>query len=280
MFTKYNSLYTSAIAVILLTSCQQSGPGHENSEQKDSVATTQMGPITLTDVPASPEFADAALIIGDIKATPKGDSTSLTFKFIVRNYELKNQTPDAASKKCNNSDKGQHIHFIMDNKPYVALYEPTHDVTLAKNTEHYLMTFLSRSYHESLKNDGAGLVYHFKIDDKGKLVRLDKPKTPMIFYSRPKGDYLGKDTENVLLDFYVQNAALGNYYKVKATITAGGKDTSILLSEWKAKFLHNLPMGKATVKLTLVDKDGNKVEGPETEVSRDITLAKEEPLKP
>ena len=132
----------------------------------------------------------------------------------------------------------------------------------------------------SLKNKGAALVYHFKVDENGKLQKLEEPKTPMVFYSRPKGDYLGKDTENVLFDFYVWNATLGNDYKVKADISAGGKDTSMMITEWQPYFLKNMPMCKSTIKLTMVDNDGNKVEGPETEVSRDINLSKDEPMQP
>lgn len=266
------------VAATLITACQQSGPNSENTENKDT-AVAVMAPVTITDVPASPEFPDATLKLGNVTAKTKGDSTTVNFNFTVSNYQLKNQTADAGGKQCNNSDKGQHIHFILDNKPYVALYEPMHEVTLAKNTEHYLLAFLSRSYHESLKNKEAAILYHFKIDENGKLVKMEDPKTPMVFYSRPKGDYLGKDTENVLFDFYVWNASLGNDYKVKADIHTGSQDTSIMISEWKAHFLKNLQMGTSTIKLTLVDKDGNKVDGPETEVSRDFNLAQDEPMK-
>ncbi len=87
----------------------------------------------------------------------------------------------------------------------MALYEPTHTATVALNSEHYVLVFLSRSYHESLKNKGAAMVYHFKVDENGKLQKMADPKTPMVFYSRPKGDYLGKDTANVLFDYYVWN---------------------------------------------------------------------------
>jgi hypothetical protein len=181
---------------------------------------------------------------------------------------------------CNNSAQGQHIHFILDNEPYAALYDPTHTVSLAKNTEHYLLAFLSRSYHESLKNKEAVLMYHFKIDEKGKVVKLDDPGTPMVFYSRPKGNYVGEaDMANLLFDFYPWNTELsGNGNKVLAHIQADNIDTTISVDKWQAYFLHNLPAGKPKITLTLVDKDGNKINGPMTEVTREFTLAVEEPL--
>lgn len=272
------------IASAIILSAAACGENNtDNNVSGNDTATTETAaaslPVTLADVPASPDFPGATLTMGKTDAVASGDSVKVSFNFNVKNYELKAQTADAADKLCNNSKDGQHIHFILDNKPYAALYEPKHEVTLAKNTEHYLVAFLSRSYHQSLKNKEAALVYHFKIDENGKIQKLDAPTTPMLTYSRPKGDYLGKDTENILLDFYVWNATLGNDYKVKATINTGGKDTSFTISEWKSYFLRDLAMGKSTIKLTLVDKDGNKVEGPETEVSRDINLAQDEPMK-
>lgn len=272
--------FTSAM-LLSFAACNENTASDDSGTNDTTTvdATTSTKAIELTDVPASPDFAGATLNMGEIVPTIVGDSVKLNFNFNVTNYELKAQTADASEKLCNNSKDGQHIHFILDNKPYAALYEKKHTTTVAKNTEHYLVAFLSRSYHQSLKNKEAALVYHFKVDENGKVVKLDAPTTPMLTYSRPKGDYLGKDTENILLDFYVWNATLGNDYKVKADINTGGKDTSIMISEWKSYFLKNLAMGKSTIKLTLVDKDGNQVNGPETEVSRDINLAMDEPMK-
>lgn len=272
------TLGLASALLLSVTACNDSSSS-ENSETTDTVITESVAPVSLADVSASPDFPDATLTMGKVDAIAEGDSVKLTFNFNVKNYELKAQTADAADKLCNNSKDGQHIHFILDNKPYTALYKPKHEVTVAKNMEHYLVAFLSRSYHQSLKNKEAGLLYHFKTDEQGKLQKLDTPATPMITYSRPKGDYLGKDTENILLDFYVWNVVLGNDYKVKADVSTGGKNTSFIISEWKSYFLKNLAMGKSTIKLTLVDKDGNKVNGPETEVSRDINLAQDEPMK-
>lgn len=245
-------------------------------------AKTAPAEITLADVPASPEFPGAAVSIASTKATAQGpDSAKVSFAFNVKNYELKNQTSDASGKMCNNSDKGQHIHFILDNTPYVALYEPKHEVTLAVNTEHYLIAFLSRSYHESIKSEGAAVVYHFKIDEKGNLKKLENPTTPMLFYSRPKGDYLGKDIENILLDFYTWKAPLGADYTVKADVKneTTGANASFSLNEWKPKFIKGLGEGKCAVTLTLMGKDGQPVAGPNTTMTRNFNTAAQEPMK-
>lgn len=265
-----------AAAALSLAACNN--PGTSNDTNK----ATPPGKPTLADVPASPAFPGAALTMSSATATMQGkDSAKVSFAFDVKNYELKMQTGDASGKLCNNSDKGQHIHFILDNKPYVALYEPKNEVTVPLNTEHYLMCFLSRSYHESIKEPGVSVLYHFKVDEKGAIQKLDDPKTPMLFYSRPKGDYLGKDTANILLDFYLTNAALGADYSVKADVKNEtlNTDTSFTLKEWKPKFIQNLRSGKCSVTLTLMGKDGKPVDGPNTTMTRNFQLAASEPLK-
>ena len=269
-----------ATALLLAASCNNSTSDTESNTTDSSAKAGNA--ITLADVPASPDFPDAQLGIDGMQATPVGkDSVKLSINFGVKNYDLKAQTADAAGKQCNNSDKGQHIHFILDNKPYVALYEPKHEVTVPVNSEHYLLCFLSRSYHESVKSRAAGVLAHFKIDQKGALQKLDSPTTPMLFYSRPKGDYLGKDTARVLLDFYPTNTALGADYKVKADVKneTNGRTATFMLSDWKSHFLQGLGTGKTTVVLSLVDKDGKQVNGPNTSITRTINLAASEPLK-
>lgn len=272
-------IFALSAGALMATSC---GEGSNNNEtaNTDTAAAAPAKEITLSDVPASPDFPDAQLTITSVTSEKKGtDSAKVTFNYGVKNYELKSQTADAGGKACNNSAQGQHIHFIIDNKPYAALYEPKHEVTVPLNSEHYVMSFLSRSYHESVKSKGAALVYHFKVDANGKLEKLAEPTTPMVFYSRPKGDYLGKDTENVLFDFYVWNTNLGADYKVNAKINSGDMEKTMDVTDWKPQFLHGLAMGKSSITLTLIDKDGKPVQGEMTTVTREFNLSQDEPMK-
>lgn len=244
-----------------------------------STITYAQAPVALNDFSQSPSFKEARLKMAAVTSTVVGDSVKLTFNFEVKNYQLKNQTEDAAGKMCSNSDKGQHIHFIIDNKPYVALYEPKYEVTVAKNTEHFVLCFLSRSYHESIKHKGASVLYHFTTDENGNLKKLNEPKTPMVFFSRPKGDYYGKDVNTLLFDFYLWNTILGKRYQIQATINSGGKNTTMTIDKWQAYSLENLALGKNTLKLTLINNKGEKVAGPQTEVSRDFNLLEQEGRK-
>lgn len=268
-------IYLFAGATLLFTAC-----GNEEKAETEEETVIKQAPIELTDAGDSPQFTDAQLTMGDVTSEAEGDKVKVMFNFNVEGYDLMNQTNDAEAKMCANSEKGQHIHFILDNEPYAALYEPKHDVTLEKGSEHYLLAFLSRSYHESVKSPGASLVYHFKVDDNGKVKQLDDPKDPMLFYSRPKGEYVGEDnTTNLLFDFFVWNTEIGaNSNHVLAHIKGEGVDTTMVVTDWKAYFLHHLPMGTPSIELTLVDADGNKLDGPMTQVTREFTLAAEEPI--
>ena len=279
-------LLASAAVAVGFSSCNNAGTeGNKSNTDTTAAASTPRAAVAIAKMSASPEFPNASLKMGKTATAKVGkDSTKVTFNFEVKDYELKGQTPDAAAKNCNNSDKGQHIHFILDNTPYKALYEPKNEVTLPNDgKEHYLMCFLSRSYHESIKTPGAAVVTHFKIDEKGNFKKLDDPKTPMLFYSRPKGDYIGKDTANLLLDFYVWNASLGaDGYKVNADISNGNIPSQTLstsINKWESNFIQSLGTGKCKVVLTLTDKDGKAVEGPMTSATREFNMAATEPMK-
>jgi len=91
----------------------------------------------------------------------------------------------------------------------------------------------------------------------------------MLFYSRPKGTYVGKKaTENVMLDFFPVNASLGSEYQVKAVVN--GKD-EFMINEWRPFYLTGLPLGENTVELTLM-KGGVAVDAPLNPVTRSFKL--------
>ena len=62
-----------------------------------------------------------------------------------------------------------------------------------------ILAFLSRSYHESVKNKNAYVLMQI-----GEKYNLDKE---YIFYSKP-GNYSGSSSEKILLDFYLVNTEI------------------------------------------------------------------------
>ena len=223
------------------------------------------GDISVYYFQGSPDYPDAELALNDPSKDeyPAGDKVS--FDFGVKNYQLAEQTAGHDACDCNNSAKGQHIHLILNNKPYKALYKTKFDTALKAG--HYVaVSFLSRSYHESVKNKNAFKVTQFSVGKKGKDIDLTKP---MLVYSRPKGEYKGKDAENVLLDFYLLNTELSeNGNRVVATIN----DKQFILTKWTGYAIKGLKMGKNNIKLELVDKDGEVIPGEFNTVKRTITV--------
>jgi hypothetical protein len=182
-------------------------------------------------------------------------------------YKLGLQTPDAPAKMCANSKKGQHIHLIIDNEPYAAKYTSNFEYDIPDG-DHYLLAFLSRSYHESIKSPGAFTARKISVKDKS-IEGNESVTSPMLFYSRPKGTYTGKDTKKVMLDFYTANLTLGEgKYKVLAKIN--GEEH--LLDKWQPYYIEGMEMGDNTIELSLLDNTGKLADVPLNPVSRTFKL--------
>lgn len=216
---------------------------------------------TLTPFSPSKSFQDAEI---------KGMSYSnakFNFDVAAGDYVLGEQTDDAEAKMCANSGKGQHIHLIVDNAPYAAKYTNEFDYEI-EDGEHYMLAFLSRSYHESIKTEKAHVAKKITVKDNG-ITEAAPIMESMLFYSRPKGTYSGKkDTEKVMLDFYPINANIGTTQKIIATIN----DEEHEITKWQPYYITGLPLGENTVSLALVDMDGNKIDAPHNPVTRKFTL--------
>lgn len=235
-------------------------PAKDTVVVKPTVREAVMGPansaIKLVVAPPATQFPDAVLKLDTV--VPNAKKLEAMYKFKVNGFDLKAQTPDAATRGCANSKDGQHIHFILNNAPYKAEY--TSDFTEKANPgRNVALCFLSRSYHESLKHNSAVVVKQFTMPGKDSLAAGDVMKDPTLFYSRPKGDYKQIDGDKILLDFYLLNTDLDkDGYSVKATID--GEEWTI--NKWDAYFIEGLQLGKHTVRLQLMDASGKPVPGP------------------
>lgn len=246
------------LATLAFTSCQPKTQSEEAASQESSESMEEKQ-YTLTPFSDSYEFSNADLQ----EMSYENGVFSLNFT----GYELGEQTPDAEQKMCANSDQGSHIHLIVNTQPYAAKYvsEFNYDIP---DGDHYLLTFLSRSYHESIKNGNAHLVQKVSVADKS-ITSAEDVNQAMLFYSRPKGTYVGSaNTEKVMLDFFLVNTDLGGEYRVKAMIN----DEEHIIDKWQPYYIEGLPMGENMITLTLIDADGNKVDTPLNPVTRKFTL--------
>ena len=207
---------------------------------------------------------------------------------------------------------GNHIHVILDNQPYEAYYNLDQEFELRNVTdgEHTLRVFPSRPWHESYKNNGAFQMVKFIVKNgggdaskptttnsgntmanansntnaaptpEGKAMQSSTagavdPTKPLLTYSRPKGEYKGADADAIMIDFWLANAKLtgdGGEYRVRYSVDGGEAQ---FIEKWEPIWLSGWANGTRSVKLELVDKDGNLVDnGGYNSTTREITIAK------
>ncbi|MGB3588150.1 MAG: phosphopeptide-binding protein, partial [Tunicatimonas sp.] len=142
--------FLTIIAILTAALFYACGPSGESTQETATEPMEEPTPkLSISPAPDSPEYADAMLEATgptDGSTLPSGDSVEFTYG--VTNYELGVPTPDADQKPLAASAKGQHVHLILNNNPYYAIYQPE-GFKLALDDGHYVaISFLSRSYHE------------------------------------------------------------------------------------------------------------------------------------
>jgi hypothetical protein len=157
---------------------------------------------------------------------------------------------------------GPHLHFILDNQPYEAIYDVSKPVLLEDLTPgtHTIRVFASRPWHESFKNEGAYAQTTFHIFAKTP-ENNPQANQPLLTYSRPKGSY---GAEPVMLDFYLTNAPLhlvaqekadDDIHDWKIRCTVNGE--SFTFDRWDPIYLKGFKPGRNWVQLELLDEQGN-----------------------
>ena len=154
--------------------------------------------VTLTMVEGSPSYESAKLTLSD---TVSNSGNDYSFSFKIEDYELGVQTPKQFEYKLVIQAKGQHIHFITNNGPYSAKYS-NEFVQKLDEGDNVILAFLSRSYHESVKNPNA--YYFTKLVMEIKLIFLESYCSTV----GAKGVYKGESSEKLLLDFYLVNTKI------------------------------------------------------------------------
>ena len=268
---KTHYVITIVLSLSILVGCKQQqkkAPDPEKEDQGLEEREEALQPITLTKLENSPAYTDASLTLNTpetIKVSEKGE---VDFAFEIQNYELGAQTPGPNPSVLANSGKGQHIHFILNNQPYSAHYAPEFKKEIPDGV-HHLVAFLSRSYHESVKNANSMVIRKLEVGANPQDTADLDMKAPTLIYSRPKGTYAGKDAEQVLLDFFVLNTTLSKSgSKVKATING----EEFIITEWVPHVIKGLPIGEVTIQLELLDENGVLIPGPFNKVTRKVTL--------
>ena len=209
------------------------------------------------------------------------------------------------------TEKGNHIHVILDNEPYEAYYELDEPFELRNVMagNHTLRVFASRPWHESYKNDGSFQMVAFTVKGGGDVAKPTTtgsgqtmannnaaaspqptregkefpsskggdvdPSKPLLTYSRPKGENEGAEADPIMIDFWLSNAKLtgdGGEYRVRYIVD---DDEPRYIDKWEPIWLSGWLTGKHSVRLELLDKDQKPVEnGGYNTTTREITVKK------
>ena len=281
-----------------------------NSDAARETITIAERPQKIKDQMAARGEQDAAaptLAIAQPAANSTVNSSTVKVRLNISG-DLKGYEPhmDEATKM------GNHIHVILDNQPYEAYYNLDKEFELRNVTdgEHTLRVFPSRPWHESYKNDGAFQMVKFTVrngggdaskptttnsgntmanansnanaaptpegkDMQSSTAGAVDPAKPLLTYSRPKGEYKGPDAESIMIDFWLANAKLtgdGGEYRVRYSIDGG---EARYIDKWEPIWLSGWTAGTKSIKLELVDRDGNVVDnGGYNSTTRQITVVK------
>ena len=301
------------------SACQ---PVDQNANTTATSSVTPPGEQKLTQVPRPAGVEQAMKDRGEqdqakptLKIISPANDTTINGSKVEVKLELAGDLKGYMPHKDPATQKGNHIHVILDNQPYEAYYELGQAFELRNLSEgkHTLRVFPSRPWHESYKNDGAFQMVEFTVKGGGdaskptttnsgeKMANPAKPASasasptparegkdyspsqagsvdrtkPLLTYSRPKGEYKAADADPVMIDFWLMNARLqgdGGDYRVRYSVDGG---ETKFLDKWEPIWLSGWINGKHSVKLELVDKDGNVVDnGGYNSTTRDITISK------
>lgn len=247
------------------------------------VSTTPSPPI-----PAKPPTPPVTLSVG--AASPDPTAPLPTVKITAPTREQVVAADKAADfsvkldvKNWQTAQGSSHVHLILDNKPYKAIYDTKAPVKLSElaggealaEGAHVLVAFPSRANHESVKTKDALAIVPFWIGKKGKL-DPDPTKKPMLIYSRPKGDYNGDFANHVLVDFQLANVTLAEG-KEHVHVFVKGPGIDKPLEQKVEKFgpplyLDNLQNGAYEIKVELMDGSMKTLDGPWNSTTRTIKV--------
>lgn len=239
-------------------------------------------PITITPGAASP---DPAAPLPTVKLTaPAKDQVIAADK--AGDFAVKLDVKNWQTAKGSN-----HVHLILDNKPYKAIYDTKEAVKLSELAAgealaeglHVLVAFPSRANHESVKTKDALTIVPFWIGKKdAAAAKNDFTKKPMLIYSRPKGEYNGEMANHVLVDFQIANVTLAEGKEhVHVAVTGPGIDKAVEGHVEKfgtPLYIDNLQNGTYTLKVELMDGTNKAVDGPWNSTTRTIKVDHDAPM--
>jgi hypothetical protein len=277
----------SIVTALIVVACGSSGtpvPEYPPDPQAENGATTVE--VERVDVAPQPEPQEAppppVQVVAGENSPLEGAMPSLRIT-APRNGAKVARSPVQVRATLRNwvlaADPGNHVHFIVDDEPYMAVRDLSQPVDLSALVQtnlghelapgtHVLRAFASRGQHESIKDAGAFQVLTFVYQTPTPNFAFNVT-APLLTYSRPKG--CAVVGQRVLLDFFVANTTLAaDGVKVHYAIDDAASGDIVT---WAPHYIENLPLGEHRIHLTLVGADGQPLPGMFNDVTHTITVA-------
>ncbi len=172
-----------AIALLSTVSC-----GRDNATTtvfaKSSNTIAQAGDIVEVSPPSVIQTLRREMEIYQPQVTivsPEADAV-----FQDDKVEVSLQVRDLSIFKNSQLELGPHLHMILDNQPYIAVYNPDKPLILEdlEPGTHTLRVFAARPWHESFKNAGAYAQTTFHVFTKTQNNNPDSA-LPLLTYDSP-----------------------------------------------------------------------------------------------
>lgn len=258
------------LAAAALLGCAE--PAQEETPGAEGEVTAEQGEVRLVRGARSEAAYPAAdvQIEHPLPGAVVRDS-AVDVRLRVEGFELAVPTTGVETRGLAVSEQGQHLHVVLDERPYEAIYDVDQPVRLGdlEPGAHLLVVFPSRQWHESVKSaEAAAVSYFFARDTTDGL--LWEPEEPFLTYSRPKSTDEGADADSILVDFYLHNTDLRDEHWVRLTVD----DTvTFPIREWAPHYLLGLSEGQHQIRLDLLGPGGRPVITSETNATeRDISV--------
>jgi hypothetical protein len=180
--------------------------------------------------------------------------------------------------------EGSYLQFILDNVPAKPITDPKQKVMLSELTEagkpiaegeHILALYVARKNHELIKGPNSVAVRRFWVGKKTDST-WNWSKDAIMVQGPPVGTFDGDGALEILSDFFVLNAELGNKkYSVRLTLNGPGiKDEGLMryLTEWRPVVIWSPGDGEHTLKAELLTPEGATAPVPWNPTVRKFTV--------
>lgn len=190
-----SSQFLLALVFAIVSVLPGCAPANENANTTATTTATPPGAQQLTVVARPQKIEQMMKDRGEqdaakptLKIVSPAENATINGSTVEVKLDLGGDLKGYMPHKDPATQKGNHIHVILDNQPYEAYYELNQPFELRNVSEgkHTLRVFPSRPWHESYKNDGAFQMVTFSVKGGGDATKPTTTNTGQTMASPAK----------------------------------------------------------------------------------------------